>query len=60
MPECFFCSKAIEKGCGKMCVTDTGVTKWFCSSKCEKNSIKLGRDPRKFKWASKQNKKEKE
>ena len=27
-----------------------GKILWFCSSKCEKNMLKLKRDPRKFKW----------
>ena len=34
-----------------MVVQKTGRIYWFCSKKCEKNSMKLNRDPRKFKWA---------
>ncbi|MCX6819178.1 MAG: 50S ribosomal protein L24e [Candidatus Aenigmarchaeota archaeon] len=51
MAKCSFCSKSIEKGTGKMLVQKTGKIFWFCSKKCEKNLVKLNRDPRNFKWA---------
>jgi len=51
---CTFCKKEIEKGTGKMFVENTGKISWFCSSKCDKNTRKLGRDPRDFKWANKE------
>lgn len=51
MSKCTFCSTQIERGTGKLFVENTGKLQWFCSSKCEKNLRKLGRDPRKFKWA---------
>ncbi len=51
MPKCSFCSGQIEQGTGKIFIENTGKTHWFCSSKCEKNTRKLGRDPRDFKWA---------
>jgi large subunit ribosomal protein L24e len=41
----------MEKGTGKLVIEKNGKMFWFCSSKCEKNMMKLGRDPRKFKWA---------
>ncbi len=47
---CNFCGKEIPKGTGKMFVRDNGSVLYFCSSKCEKNMLKLGRDPRNFKW----------
>jgi len=50
--KCSFCSATIEKGTGKIVIEKNGKTHSFCSSKCEKNMIKLRRDPRKFKWAS--------
>jgi len=50
MATCTFCTRGIEKGSGMMVVQKTGRIYWFCSKKCEKNSMKLGRDPRKFKW----------
>ncbi|MBI4018537.1 MAG: 50S ribosomal protein L24e [Candidatus Aenigmarchaeota archaeon] len=51
MAKCSFCSSEIEKGTGKMLVQSTGKISWYCSHRCEKNAVKLGRDPRKFKWA---------
>ena len=42
--------KEIEEGTGKMYVKRDGSIYFFCSSKCEKNMIKLGRVPRKVKW----------
>ena len=51
MAVCSFCTKGLEKGGGMMIVQKTGRIYWFCSKKCEKNSMKLKRDPRKFKWA---------
>lgn len=59
MPKCSFCSTTIRKGEGKMFIQNTGRFFWFCSSKCEKNMMKLGRDSRKFKWASKEKEKKK-
>lgn len=40
-----------------MVIEKTGKMFWFCGSKCQKNMLKLGRDPRNFKWASKEIKK---
>ncbi|MFC2142898.1 50S ribosomal protein L24e [Candidatus Aenigmatarchaeota archaeon] len=51
MAKCSFCKVIIEKGRGKMYVEKTGKISWFCSSKCEKNTLQLKRDPRNFKWA---------
>ena len=50
MSKCSFCSVQIESGTGKMYVENTGKIFWFCSTKCQKNLKKLGRDPRNFKW----------
>ena len=50
MAHCNFCDKEIEKGTGKMYVKKDGKILWFCSNKCEKNMIKLGRIPRRIKW----------
>ena len=44
----------MEKGTGKMYIHSGGKIFYFCSSKCEKNQLDLGRDPRNFKWASKE------
>lgn len=51
MANCSFCSRRVEQGTGKMVIAKTGKILWFDSLKCEKNMLKLGRDPRKFKWA---------
>ena len=56
MAKCSFCSVVIEAGTGKMVVQKTGKINWFCSKKCEKNLLKLHRDPRDFKWAQPENK----
>lgn len=48
--ECRFCGKEVKKGTGKIFVKDNGTVLKLCSSKCEKNMLKLGRDARKFKW----------
>ena len=50
--KCSFCSTNIEKGTGKIFIHSTGKISYYCSRKCEKNQLKLGRDPRNFKWAS--------
>ena len=49
MVACTFCGKEIHKGSGKIYVRDNGQVLYFCSGKCEKNMLKLKRDPRKFK-----------
>ncbi len=53
MVKCSFCGREIEKGTGKMYVRANGKIYWFCSSKCEKNMLKLKRDPRSVKWTEK-------
>jgi len=53
MAKCSFCNESIEKGTGKMFVQKTGKIFWFCSMKCEKNLLKLKRDPRNYPWAKK-------
>ena len=45
---CSFCNKEIEEGTEKMYVKKDGSIYFFCSSKCGKNMIKLGRDSRKL------------
>ncbi|MGB9703376.1 MAG: 50S ribosomal protein L24e [Candidatus Micrarchaeia archaeon] len=51
--KCSFCGKEIEMGEGLIYVTSDGSLKYFCSSKCYKNSIKLRRNPKKLKWIQK-------
>lgn len=50
---CSFCRRPIEPGTGLLFVRNDGSLSWFCSSKCRKNSLKLGRNPRKVKWVIK-------
>ena len=49
MANCSFCGKRIEKGTGKIYVLKTGKISYFCSSKCEKNQLKLKRKSRNLK-----------
>ena len=49
MVKCSFCGKKIEIGTGKMFVLKSGVVKYFCSNKCEKN-WRMKRNPKKLKW----------
>ena len=51
--KCTFCNSEIEMGTGKMLVKNDGKVFYFCSSKCEKNMIKLGREARKTNWIRK-------
>jgi large subunit ribosomal protein L24e len=51
--KCSFCRDTIEPGTGIMFVKKDGHVLYFCSSKCEKNLIKLGRTPRKVRWVIK-------
>ena len=53
MAQCSFCSIDIPAGTGMIFVKKDGKLLNFCSRKCEKNLIQLGRKPAKFKWASK-------
>ncbi|HLC65746.1 MAG TPA: 50S ribosomal protein L24e [Candidatus Nanoarchaeia archaeon] len=51
MAKCTFCGRVIELGTGKIYVLKEGKVLNFCSSKCEKNQIKLNRKPIKTKWS---------
>lgn len=50
MARCSFCRKTVEKGTGKILFKNDGRMFVFCSSKCDKNLIKLGREPRHIRW----------
>lgn len=50
MAQCSFCNNEIARGRGTMFVRESGKVLWFCSSKCEKNMLKLKREPRELKW----------
>lgn len=51
MAKCSFCGEQVGKGTGTLYITTKGKTMLFCSSKCERNLIKLKRKPRKTKWS---------
>lgn len=50
MPSCSFCGNELVKGTGKMFVRKEGTAYYFCGTKCEKNLLKLKRNPAYFKW----------
>ncbi|MGC8645003.1 MAG: 50S ribosomal protein L24e [Thermoplasmata archaeon] len=49
---CSFCGRKMEYGTGKMFVRRDGTILYFDTSKCEKNYLKLGREPREVRWTS--------
>ena len=53
MPACTFCGDELKPGTGKMYVKKEGRILYFCSMKCEKNMIKLGRRALQTKWTEK-------
>jgi large subunit ribosomal protein L24e len=51
MAKCSFCNQTIAPGTGTMYVKKDGKILWFCSMKCEKNMLKLGRKSSHYKWS---------
>ncbi|VVB74604.1 50S ribosomal protein L24e [Candidatus Tiddalikarchaeum anstoanum] len=51
--KCIFCSKLVEKGKGLMFVRKDGKVLEFCSKKCERNMLNLGRNQNNMKWSKK-------
>ncbi len=47
---CTFCGNDIEPGTGKMYIRKDGTIHFFCSGKCQKNMLKLGRIGRRVRW----------
>jgi large subunit ribosomal protein L24e len=47
---CSFCGNEIEPGTGRMYIKKDGVIYNFCTSKCFKNLVELGRVPRRTTW----------
>ncbi len=47
---CSFCGNDVEPGTGKMFIRRDGTIYFFCSSKCERNLLDLGRVPRWTRW----------
>lgn len=52
MVKCTYCGHDIQPGTGTLYVFKTGKTANFCSMKCEKNQLKLGRTARYYKWTT--------
>ena len=50
MAKCSFCGIDIPKGTGKMFVKLDGKIFYFCTSKCEKNTLKMKRKPHTTGW----------
>lgn len=49
---CSFCGNDIEPGTGKMYVKKDGTVYTFCTNKCKKNRIDIGRVPRRTQWTN--------
>ena len=47
---CTFCGEEIEPGTGRMYIKKDGVVYNFCTSKCFKNKVIMGRLPRRTTW----------
>jgi len=52
MPTCSFCKTGYEFPRGTTVVQKDSSIKYYCSSKCRKNS-EMGRDNRRVKWVKK-------
>lgn len=52
MVKCFFCGDERPAHTGLHLIKNEGSIQFFCSSKCRKNTLKLGRDKRKIKWTA--------
>ena len=50
MVTCSFCGNDYERGVGKTFILKSGKILHFDSGKCEKNMLKLKRNPHKLKW----------
>ena len=51
---CSFCNNEIHRGTGLLFVKRDGTSLGFCSSKCRRNMLHLGREGRLVKWTAKQ------
>jgi len=52
MVKCTFCGINITPGTGKMYVQKDAKILYFCSSKCDKNMLKLKRKPITTRWSN--------
>jgi len=51
MVKCTFCGISLPRGTGTMYVQKDAKILYFCSSKCRKNMLKLGRKAIKTRWS---------
>lgn len=54
--KCSFCNSMLEPGTGVMFIKNDGKVFYFCSKKCERNMIKLKREPKDVRWVTKKKK----
>lgn len=54
MVKCSFCKNVLERGTGTMYAKNDGSLLYFCTLKCEKNLLKLRRNPRETAWTVKE------
>lgn len=52
MTKCSFCGNDLTPGTGMMYAQKDAKIFYFCSKKCEKNMLKLGRKPNVTNWSS--------
>lgn len=50
MVKCVFCGRDEDSFRGLHLLKNDGSVSYFCSGKCRKNAIHLGRDKRRVKW----------
>jgi len=50
MTKCVFCGREEFDFKGVHLIKNDGVIDYYCSEKCRKNALKLGRDKRRVKW----------
>ncbi len=50
--KCTFCGNKMPDATGKIVVDNMGKLQYFCSSKCEKNLLRLKRKPLKTRWTA--------
>lgn len=58
--KCTFCGSEIPKGKGIMYIKNDGKVLYFCSRKCEKNMLVLGRKARNVTWTEEYKKQKQE
>lgn len=50
MTKCTFCGDEAQYFQGINLIKNDGTVDFYCSSKCRKNALKLGRDKKRMKW----------